>query len=310
MRNSGLLRIWYRRVVLVTGLLLSAVAAAQEGQAPPADTQKAAAKATPMNDAPTGEDGAAGGPDKASSDTGEAADESLVDLEMGKALFRGLCSGCHGGAGKGGKGPNLTDDRWLHGDTDADIERTIRNGVSGTTMKEMGKSLKEDQIRHIIGYVRSLARAPGDDNWKPYMTGDPKKGEELFFDKKGKANCGNCHTVGRRGGRIGPKFDRLVARRSPQYIMESILEPSKDIDPKYESVQVLTEDGIMIVGLRVNETNFSIQLREENGRFHSLMKRDLEASKTLETSLMPDNYSQELTVQQLHDLFAYLMTLE
>ena len=47
-----------------------------------------------------------------------AADEAA--LAEGQALFRGLCSGCHGGAGRGGKGPNLTDHRWLHGGTDAD----------------------------------------------------------------------------------------------------------------------------------------------------------------------------------------------
>ena len=92
--------------------------------------------------------------------------------------------------------------------------------------------------------------------------------------------------------------------------MESILLSSKFIDPSYELVQVVTNAGKVIVGLRVNETNFSIQLREENGRFHSLFKRDLEAFKVLKKSLMPENYSEQLNVKQLHDVFAFLMTLE
>ena len=54
-----------------------------------------------------------------------------ADLIEGRSLYRGLCSGCHGGAARGGKGPNLTDDRWLHGDTDEDVTRIIRNGVPG-----------------------------------------------------------------------------------------------------------------------------------------------------------------------------------
>lgn len=240
----------------------------------------------------------------------QLADGRVADLDMGKALFRGLCSGCHGGAGRGGKGPNLTDDRWLHGSTDADIEKVIKNGVPSTTMKNLGESLKEDQIVHLIGYIRSLAQKPGESDWKPYISGDPKRGEELFFDKKGKANCANCHAVGPRGGRIGPKLDRIAARRSPEYIMESILQPSKDIDPQFQSLQVLTAGGKVIVGLRVNETNFSVQLREENGAFHSFMKRDLEEVQPLDKSLMPDDFAQQLTVQQLHDLFAYLMSLE
>jgi putative heme-binding domain-containing protein len=236
----------------------------------------------------------------------ELSPEEKAALAEGQALFRGLCSGCHGGLGRGGKGPDLTDNRWLHGDKDEDIKRVIQNGVPGTTMKKLGESLKEQQIAKIIAYVRSLARAPGDSNWKPYMPGDPKAGEQLFFDDKSKTPCSKCHTVNRKGGRVGPTLDRIAARRSPEFIMESIVTPSKFIDPLFEAVSVATRDGKVIVGLRINETNFSIQLREENGRFHSLMKRDLDEFRVMDKSLMPEN----MTVKQLHDLFAYLMTLE
>jgi putative heme-binding domain-containing protein len=241
---------------------------------------------------------------------GPRTPEQQAELEEGQALFRGLCSGCHGGAGRGGKGPDLTDDRWIHGDTDEDIARVIRNGVPNTTMKKLGDSLKEEQIRKVILYIRSLARAPGESTWKPYLVGDPRSGQKLFFDPKGKALCAKCHTVGGEGGRIGPPLDRIASRRAPEYIMESILEPSKDIDPMYEAVQVVTTKGQTIVGLRINETNFSIQLREEKGRFHSFLKRELEEVAVLKKSLMPENFAEQLTVKELHDLFAYLMTLQ
>ena len=179
-----------------------------------------------------------------------------------------------------------------------------------TTMKKLGESLKEEQIVKLIGYIRSLARVPGDSGCKPYMAGDPKAGEALFFDEKGKAQCVKCHTVNRKGGRVGPTLDRIAVRRSPEFIMESIVQPSKFIDPLFEAVQVVTGDGKAITGLRVNETNFSIQLREENGHFHSFTKRELEAFRVSDKSLMPDNLVEQLTVKQLHDLFAFLMTLE
>ena len=240
----------------------------------------------------------------------ELSPEEKAALAEGQALFRGLCSGCHGGLGRGGKGPDLTDNRWLHGDKDEDIKRVIQNGVPGTTMKKLGESLKEQQITLIIAYVRSLARAPGDSNWKPYMAGDLKVGEQLFFDEKSKTPCSKCHTVNRKGGRVGPALDRIAARRSPEFIMESIVTPSKFIDPLFEAVSVATREGKVIVGLRINETNFSIQLREENGRFHSLLKRDLDEFRVMDKSLMPENIPEQMTVKQLHDLFAFLMTLE
>jgi putative heme-binding domain-containing protein len=230
-------------------------------------------------------------------------------MAEGQALYRGLCSGCHGGAGHGGKGPDLTDDKWLHGGTDADIARTIQNGVPGTTMKKLGEALKPEQIHHVIGYIRSLARSPSESTWKPYVVGDPKAGRALFFDVKGKVQCARCHSIGSEGGRIGPSLDRIAARRAPEFIMESILEPSKDIAPEFETVAVATKEGRVITGFRIYETNFNIQLREENGRFHSLIKRDLDEVKVSKKSLMPENFGELLTLKELHDLFAYLMSL-
>jgi putative heme-binding domain-containing protein len=241
---------------------------------------------------------------------GAPASPDPAALAEGQALFRGLCRGCHGGAGRGGKGPDLTDSRWIHGGTDADIARTIQNGVPSTTMKKLGDSLKPDQIHKVIFYIRSLARSPSESTWKPYIAGDARNGRKLFFDVQGKAQCAKCHNIGGEGGRVGPGLDRIASRRAPEYIMESILEPSKDIAPEYEAVAVATKTGRVITGIRINETNFGIQLREENGRFHSLLKRDLDEVKVMKKSLMPENLAELLTVKDLHDIFAYLMTLE
>jgi putative heme-binding domain-containing protein len=243
-------------------------------------------------------------------DPGKAPAPDAAALAEGQALFRGLCSGCHGGTGRGGKGPDLTDNKWLHGGTDADIAYCIQHGVPGTTMKKLGDALKPDQIRRVIAYIRSLARSPSESTWKAYIAGDPGAGRKLFFDLKGKVQCARCHSIGGEGGRIGPSLDRIAARRAPEFLMESILEPSKDIAPEYETVAVATKEGRVITGIRINETNFNIQLREESGRFHSLMKRDLDEVKVMKKSLMPENFGELLTVKELHDLFAYMMTLE
>jgi putative heme-binding domain-containing protein len=241
---------------------------------------------------------------------GSGADGTAADLAEGQAMFRGLCSGCHGGAGRGGKGPDLTDNRWIHGGTDQDIAGVIQNGVPKTTMKRLGESLKPEQIQKLLLYIRSLARASGESTWKPYVTGDPQLGRNLFFSPQSKVQCAKCHSVGAEGGRIGPALDRIASRRAPEFLMESILQPSKEIAPEYEAVMVATKDGRVITGLRINETNFSIQLTEETGRFHSLLKRELDEVKVLKKSLMPENFGELLTVKELHDLFAYLMTLE
>ena len=59
--------------------------------------------------------------------------------------------------------------------------------------------------------------------------------------------------------------------------MESLVLPSADIDPNYEATVVVTKEGRVVTGAKVNEDNFTIQIRDqETGRLYSLAKRELE----------------------------------
>ena len=232
-------------------------------------------------------------------------------LAEGQALFRGLCSGCHGGAGRGGKGPDLTDNRWIHGGTDADIARMIQNGVPKTTMKKLGdvaQARPDPQADRLHPQPGPLAGREHLEALHRRRSRRPAASSSSTSRARPSAPSATASAAKAAGS--GPALDRIASRRAPEFIMESILQPSKDIAPEYEAVAVATKDGRVITGLRVNETNFSIQLREENGRFHSFLKRDLDEVKVLKKSLMPENFAELLTVKELHDLFAYLMTLE
>ena len=56
-------------------------------------------------------------------------------IQEGASLFRAHCSRCHGlNATGGGRGPDLTANRWTHGSSDSDVFSTITQGVPGTEM--------------------------------------------------------------------------------------------------------------------------------------------------------------------------------
>ena len=76
----------------------------------------------------------------------------------------------------------------------------------------------------------------------------PQTGRKIFFDPQGKVQCAKCHRVGGEGGRIGPALDRIASRRAPEFVMESIVQPSKEIASEYEAVAVATKDGRVITG--------------------------------------------------------------
>ncbi|MDH4161291.1 MAG: c-type cytochrome [Nitrospirota bacterium] len=77
-------------------------------------------------------------------------------IKAGEKLFDANCTDCHAGDATGIAGPNLTDDQWTYGGTDADVFQTISKGRKGG-MPGWSGNLKDDEIWRIISYLRTLA---------------------------------------------------------------------------------------------------------------------------------------------------------
>jgi len=77
----------------------------------------------------------------------------------GSAIFKRRCMMCHGADGKGFptvKTPDFTDPKWQASMKDKDLTETIKNGKKGTHMPPFGDKLSEDEIKAVIGHIRSL----------------------------------------------------------------------------------------------------------------------------------------------------------
>lgn len=82
-------------------------------------------------------------------------------VEEGRFLYvRMNCAYCHGFDGTGGMGPDLTDNQWRYGSSDADVFETIYRGRA-QGMPAWGNVLTEDQIWKLVSYVRSLGTGAG-----------------------------------------------------------------------------------------------------------------------------------------------------
>jgi mono/diheme cytochrome c family protein len=82
--------------------------------------------------------------------------EPLTDAGLiadGKKTFEVHCFSCHGMAGEGGIGPNLTDEYWIHGNTMQDVLRVIYKGVPAKGMIAWEKTLSQEQIENVSSYL-------------------------------------------------------------------------------------------------------------------------------------------------------------
>ena len=141
------------------------------------------------------------------------------------------------------------------------------------------------------------------------MTGDAKRGRERFLDGQS-MQCALCHRVQGTGRSVGPDMDGIGKRRSRQELLVSILDPSKLIDPKYSTHQILTADGQLVSGLLVRDADAEIVLRSANGRNHRISKGEIESRRVQSESLMPSGLAADLTAQEVADLLAFLESLK
>src|SRR5207244_3650635 len=92
------------------------------------------------------------------------------------------------------------------------------------------------------------------------LKGDATRGKELFFKSAG-LQCVNCHRIGDTGSTLGPDLTLIGKKYSRGQLLESIVEPSKSIEPKYAAYLLETTDGQLHTGLLAEKNGTEVVLR-------------------------------------------------
>jgi putative heme-binding domain-containing protein len=132
------------------------------------------------------------------------------------------------------------------------------------------------------------------------LVGDVGRGREVF-----KKNCAICHRKEGVGTEVGADLVTVVTR-TPEALLISILDPNREVDPKYLQYTVLTADGLAKSGMIAGETATSITLKREEGVTETVPRADIESIQSTGMTLMPEGLEKVIDKQSLADLIAYL----
>jgi putative heme-binding domain-containing protein len=232
---------------------------------------------------------------------------------LGETLFQTNCAPCHGAKGDGGRGSNLAVRKLPRAPDDAALAAIVAQGIPGTQMPATRMTPAESTA--LIAYVRGLAKTQ-----PAQAPGDPSNGESIFHSK---GNCSECHTVNGHGGHADPDLTEIGAKRSPANLRTSLLDPQAEVPENFSAyrkwitmpdnylrIRAVTRDGIQVLGQRVDEDTFTIQIRDDSDRLHSFRKDELrELDKQWGKSPMP-SYQKLLSEAELRDVIAYLSSLQ
>ena len=121
-----------------------------------------------------------------------------------------------------------------------------------------------------------------------------------------KAQCASCHKIGYVGGLVGPDLTRVGGIRTERDLLESIVFPSASFVRSYEPVRVTTAAGRTLNGVLKKDAPDEIVLAVAADKEERVARPDVETIAPSSVSVMPAGLDQQLTVQELADLVAFL----
>ena len=134
---------------------------------------------------------------------------------------------------------------------------------------------------------------------------DPAAGRRIFFHPNG-PGCFKCHIVDGRGGRIGPDLSRAVGTINRVQLIQSILEPSREIAPQFVSWTFELKDGKVVTGMVVHENEGKTIVGNAEGQLIEIKTADIESRTPQKISVMPEKLAERMTLQELRDVLAFL----
>ncbi len=132
-------------------------------------------------------------------------------------------------------------------------------------------------------------------------------GERIFFNRK-IATCGNCHQVNERGTRVGPDLTHIGHGASRARILESILQPNKEVSPYQRAWIITMKNGNVHTGIAMRRGGNSEVYLGIDGKEIRLDKRQIKSKIEGHHSLMPEGLVHTMTLNELRDVLEFLLT--
>ena len=95
----------------------------------------------------------------------------------------------------------------------------------------------------------------------------------------------------------------------PQYLLEALIEPSKQIAEGFATTVVETADGDQIDGIKIGESDGRLTLRLASGEIRTFTAKEIKRRSVSAISTMPP-MGEILSLDEIRDLIAYLRSLK
>jgi putative heme-binding domain-containing protein len=169
------------------------------------------------------------------------------------------------------------------------------------------KSAKEASIV-TAGNGKKVGELPAAEVMKAAMSakGDVATGQRLFTAQ----GCIACHSVDASAAQKGPYLGAAGAKFTRDYLIDSVLEPSKVVAQGFQTIQLTMNDGSVNMGFITGEADGVIEMRNITGQVTKLKRADVKGEERQAQSMMPPGLASGLSVEDFTSLIEYLNSLK
>jgi cytochrome c oxidase cbb3-type subunit III len=223
------------------------------------------------------------------------------EAARGQTQFTASCAFCHGADATGARGPDLLRSPIVAHDVKGNmIGDVVHNGRPDKGMPAL--PLTDAQISDIAAYLHwriaeglSSSEVPSGYPAEKLLTGNAQAGK-AFFD--GPGGCTNCHSATGDLANVSGKYSAVD-------LEAQMLYP----EGNFKSAKITTKSGEVVEGKLNHLDEFSVAITDANGWFHAYSLNEVKVEVT--NKLAPHRaLFDKLTQKQMHDLYAYVHTLE
>jgi putative membrane-bound dehydrogenase-like protein len=136
------------------------------------------------------------------------------------------------------------------------------------------------------------------------LKADKAQGKAVF-----KKNCATCHRLEDEGFEVGPDLLSALRNKSREQLLIDLLDPSREVDPRYLNYIVTTKKGQTLTGLIAAETASSITLRRGEKAEDTVLRNQIDEIQATSKSLMPEGLEMQMSKQDVADVIAYLQAV-
>lgn len=185
------------------------------------------------------------------------------------------------------------------GNVKGDLAIVLRQIDLGKEASKIEGETKIDKKSFADETAAVLAKLGGGERQKRAMLG------RQVFDRAG---CVKCHATVMQNTPLAPSLKGIATAQKADYLIESVLHPSKVIKTGYETELVLTKDGRSLIGL-VKEEGAMLKIVSADKEIR-VAKADVETRAIQKLSIMPEDQEKTISRREFVDLMAYLQTLK